>query len=349
MEEELLSSENIRYNEIKNTIKIWPYLDDISQAIFPYTNRHLSKDHNMVVSVDFSNVKRINSSVAAITLKKLVSLIKPDTKKRPFKIVFPEDEFVKRHMQLSGFFSLIDSYFHFININGDLFNEQPVCINNETEIIVDECHGVKSTYYPIYQMKYNPDNVRDCVDNFEEWLDVNILEELNKKSKIKIEVLFSVLTEIAKNSQDHTESDAFWGFDVIEDVASGNGELVFSCSDLGKGISQKVREYLGEHPQEYLRADVWKHGSLTDFYKWAFTLGNTTSKKSHNKGIGMTMIIDGAQELNMDLSFFDARSMMQIPNSLHFADNAFNHEELRRRAWNTESKVGFYYYGKLKF
>ena len=65
MEENLLSSENIRYNEIKNTIKIWPYLDDISQAIFPYTNRHLSKDHNMVVSVDFSNVKRINSSVSS--------------------------------------------------------------------------------------------------------------------------------------------------------------------------------------------------------------------------------------------------------------------------------------------
>ena len=71
----------------------------------------------------------------------------------------------------------------------------------------------------------------------------------------------------------------------------------------------------------------------------------------------MTMIIDGANNLNMDLSYFDANSMMQIPKSIKNNPepigrpnkNPLSHSELRRKAWNTENKVGFYYYGRLKF
>lgn len=348
--EDYYSFDNVRYNESKNTIKIWPFLDDMSSVIFPYSNRYLSDDANLAVNLDFYNVRKVNSSCAAITLKKLVSLVTQNRAKRPFKLIMPEDKFIEKRMQDMGFFSILDSYCCFNNSYiGDLFEEnQPVIIQKETKLCVDEDFNLKKTSFPIFVLEYNPNDIREAVDRFEKWLDSNLLKRLDENYHVKTDVLFSVLTEIAKNSQDHTENNAFFGFDLIENKTRGDGEFLFSCSDLGGGIAQTVRGYLKTNPQEYLRSDVWRHGSLTDFYKWAFTLGNSTSSKSNNKGIGMTMIIDGAYELNMDLFFFDARSMMQIPNTLFFQENALNHEELRRKAWNTENKVGFYYYGRLK-
>lgn len=346
--EDFISNDDIKYNEIKNTIKIWPFLDDISLTIFPYSNRYLSKDSNMVVNLDFSNVKGVSSSIAAITLKKLVSLLIKNKETRSFHLIPPYDKLIIKRMQNMGFFAILESYFHFANLTGDLFNKQTFEIQKKTTLDTEEYLGVTKTAFPIFKLEYNSSNERASVEEFSDWLDRNLLERLDKNYHIKTEVLFSVLTEIAKNSQDHTKGDAFWGFDLIENHQNKEGELRFSCSDLGYGIAQTVRDYLEENPQEDLRADVWRHGSLTDFYKWAFTLGNSTSSKSNNKGIGMTTIIDGAHELNMDLFFFDARSMMQIPNTLFFQKNALNHEELRRKAWNTENKVGFYYYGRLK-
>lgn len=341
--------EKIKYNEDKNFIKIWPYLDDISQAIFPYSSKHLSKDNNMVVNLDFSNVKRINSSGAAILLKKLISIALLDKAYRPFKLIMPEDKLVEKYMQSSGFLSILDSCFHFGKYHGNLFEQiQSIEINKTTENFIEEQSYIKKTSFPIFQLKFNPEKERESVDKFSEWLDDNILSILDSYH-VKTDVLFSVFTEIAKNSQDHTENDAFFGIDLLENTNTKKGEILFSCSDMGIGIAQKVRKFLEENPQDDLRADVWKHGSLTDFYKWAFTLGNTTSRKTTNKGIGMTMIIDGAHNLNMDLSFFDARSMMQMPKSLFYYPESLNHEELRKRSYNSENKVGFYYYGQLKF
>lgn len=339
--------DQLKYNESKNTIKVWPFLDDVSQTIFPYSNKYLSKNTKMVVNLDFSNIKGVNSSVAAITLKKLISFLSGNKEKRPFLLVPPDDASITRRLQNMGFFTILEKYFHFVDLTGDLFYK-PFMIEKTTKPDIEDYLGLTKTAFPIFQLEYNCNNERASVERFAAWLDDNLLGRLDEKYHIKTGVLFSVLTEIAKNSQDHTEGDAFWGFDLIENSSNKEGELRFSCADLGKGIAQKVRDYLENNPQDDLRADVWQHGSLTDLYKWAFTLGKTTSRKPNNKGIGMTMIIDGVRELNMDLNYFDARSMMQIPNSLHFSGNALNHEELRRKAWNTENKVGFYYYGRIK-
>ncbi|MBR6091457.1 MAG: hypothetical protein IKQ09_01395 [Bacteroidales bacterium] len=339
--------EDVRYNEIKNTIKIWPYLDDISQTIFPYTFKYLSNDPQMVVNLDFSNVKRINSSISAITLKKIVSLVISEETTRFFKIIMPEDQIITSFLQDTGFLSILDDYCHFNKYSGDLFDVN-VEIQKTTNSVINRIGDIKKTSFPLYCLKYNEDDPRESVNVFSEWFDDNVLSLLEKYS-IRTDVLFAVITELAKNSLDHTCNDAFFGIDVVENTNENSGELLFSCSDLGMGISQNVREHLRKNPQKDLRFDVWRHASLTDMYKWAFTLGNTTSKNSNNKGIGMTMIIDGVQELKMELMFFDARSMMQIPDSQHYSDNSLSHEALRRKSWNTENKVGFYYYGRLKF
>jgi hypothetical protein len=59
--------------------------------------------------------------------------------------------------------------------------------------------------------------------------------------------------------------------------------------------------------------------------------------------------VDGAHNLNMDLSFFDTKSIMLMPKSLSYFPESLTCSELRKRACNTENKVGFYYYGRLKF
>lgn len=356
MEEKLLTSENIRYNEIKNTIKIWPYLDDTSQAVLPYTLKYLSKDANMAVNIDLSNVSRINSSIAAIALKKLVSLVISEKTRRYFKIIMPDNEEVLSFMQNTGFLKILDYYFHFDNYWGDLFDTDQAHIQNETYNVIENIFGIKKTSFPIFHLKYNKKKERESVNAFCEWFDDEVLSLLDKYN-VKTDALFSVITEIAKNSLDHTGNDAFCGVDLLENLDNNIGELIFSFSDLGGGISQKIRRYLKENPQRDLRADIWKHGSLTDMYKWAFTVGNTTSKKITNKGIGMTMIIEGANNLNMDLSFFDAKSMMQISKSDYkytyeqdgYSKNSLSHEELRKKSWNTGNQVGFYYYGRLRF
>lgn len=344
-----MKESEIRFNEIKNTIKIWPYLDGLSQAIFPYSNRHLSGDMSMIVNLDFSNVINADSSGLAIALKKLITLFLKDEKSRHFNLVPPKNNDINDFLSKTGFYYILDSYLHFGNKIDDLFKESPQFILQEgKDVVINNELGLVKTSFPLFRLKYNHEDDRESLQEFSNWLDDIIFKRLEEKYKIKIDVLFSVLTEIAKNSVDHTEKDAFWGFDIVENPYDGDGKLFFSCSDLGNGIAQTVRDYLSVNPTNQLRADVVKHGSLTDYYKWAFTLGNSTSKNKNNKGIGMTMIIDGVHELKMDLSFFDARSMMHIPESLFYTPNALNHEELRRKAWNTENKVGFYYYGKLK-
>ncbi|MBK9249112.1 MAG: hypothetical protein IPM69_13615 [Ignavibacteria bacterium] len=102
-----------------------------------------------------------------------------------------------------------------------------------------------------------------------------------------------------------------------------------------------VKEYLRQN-DSHLREDVENHLSYTDSYKFAFTTGKTTSKKPRNKGIGMSMIMDGAVDLNLEMSIWDGRSMLLLPKFI-------SHTELRRNAFDTGNKVGFYYYGRLKF
>jgi hypothetical protein len=120
---------------------------------------------------------------------------------------------------------------------------------------------------------------------------------------------------------------------------SNTGELSFSFSDLGIGITKNVKDNLPEG-SNYIRAKG--KFSYSDAYHFAFGLGNTTSKNPRNKGIGMSMIRDGVEILNLDLTIWDGRSMLFVPKVV-------SHSELRRNVFDTGNPVGFYYYGRLKF
>ena len=347
--EKISDMDEIKYNEDKNSIKIWPYLDDVSQAIVPYSSKKLN--NKWVVNFNLSEVQRAKSSILAITLSKIVTELVD--KNYSFRVIMPENNNIENLLQCSGFLSILDEYLKFPdNIRVNLFEtiEKP-SIRKSTQIFssLDEKTNVRTTSFPIFHLKYNPDNERESVEKFSNWLDDNILSVLDRYN-VQTDILYSVLTEIAKNSQDHTENDAFFGIDIVENLNTNGGEFLFSCSDMGRGISKTVREFLRKNSQADLRSDAWKHFSFTDCYKWAFTTGNSSSKNTKkNKGIGMTIIIDGTYNINMELSIWDAESMMLMPKSLRFHSESLNHEELRKKVFNTGNKVGFYYYGRLKF
>lgn len=328
-----------KYLKDKNSIKIWPYLDDISQHIIPYSDQHLSRTNNMIVNLDFSSVRRINSTGATITLSKLVSLL--TGKNYSCKLVFSdakENSLIKEFLQKTCFLNILDEKIQFEK--ADLF--ETVVINKfpESYVEFDEINKIKKTSLPIFHLKYNKKNDRENVELFSDWISDILIEKLSK-FKIRLNVLLTLFNEIAKNSQDHTGNDAFWGIDIIENLNSKSGYLLFSCADMGRGIYRNVKDYIKQNTS-HLRKDASEHLSYSDAYQFAFTIGNTTSRKPRNKGIGMSMIIDSACILNMDVTIWDARSMLLIPNNI-------SHTELRKNAFDTDNKVGFYYYGRLNF
>ncbi len=323
---------DVKYNRSKNSIKIWPYLDDISQAIIPYSVEHLSKNRNMVINIDFSGVRRVNSSGAVITLSKLISVLS-SKKGHTFRFVMPEDAKIEEHLQNIGFFHILSNSVHIEQ--ADLF-ETNFINSNSVEYVFSDMNQ-KITSFPIFHLKYNELNDRKSVEVFADWITDVIVDNLPKLKRKN--VLLSIIKEIAKNSQDHTGNDSFFGIDIITNTNSNSGELFFSCSDLGVGITGNVKRTLAN---ESLLTRAKDKFSYTDAYHFAFTLGNTTSKKTRNKGIGMSMIRDGANILNLDLSIWDGRSMLFTPADI-------SHAELRKNAFDTGNPVGFYYYGRLKY
>jgi hypothetical protein len=325
-------NEEILYNKDKNSIKIWPYLDDISQAIIPYSDSHLSLNKDKVVNLDFSAVKRINSSGAVIALTKLLTVLAKEN--HLFRIVLPENENMTNYLQNSGFFSIIENNLSLVK--NDLF--EPIEIQSSRKPYVYEKGNVKRTSFPIFRLKYDENNDRASFDKFSDSITDIVIEYLSKYN-IQKNTLLSVLKEIAKNSQDHTMADAYFGLDIKEDFSSNTGEIYFAFSDLGVGVTRNVKDNLPEG-SSYQRAKG--KFSYSDAYHFAFTLGNTTSKHPRNKGIGMSMIMDGVRMLNLDLTIWDGRSMLFVPKVV-------SHSELRRNVFDTGNPVGFYYYGRLNF
>lgn len=325
---------DVKYNRSKNSIKIWPYLDDISQAIIPYSTEHLSKNSDMVINLDFSCVKRVSSSGTVIALSKLMAALSLK-KGYTFKFVMPEDLYIESFLQNIGFFSTLSENIRLEQAS--LFETNYINHDLVEFVSYDKSQNVKKVSFPIFQLKYDKYNDRESVDLFADKVTDVILENLPQFKYNNI--LLSVIKEIAKNSHDHTENDSYFGIDIIKNLELDSGELFFSFTDFGPGITKNVKKHLANNTLLTRAKDKF---SYTDAYHFAFTLGNTTSNKTRNKGVGMSMIRDGACMLNLDLSIWDGRSMLFIPTDI-------SHAELRKNAFDTGNPVGFYYYGRLKF
>ena len=192
--------------------------------------------------------------------------------------------------------------------------------------------------FPIYLINFNAfPQRRAALKALKSWL-YNALEPYYLTHDFILPQLASVITEIAKNSADHTSGSGFIGLDIIhtslEDV-----KICFSIGDLGIGINQNIKNHLSAEQIEK-RFKFW---DLTQTYREALSRGFTTKEESmENKGLGMSLILDGARGINLSLSVFDANSRGILNNI-----TSMSHSDIRRNFYNTGREVGFYYYGEL--
>ncbi|MFW9876307.1 MAG: hypothetical protein ACFFG0_24690 [Candidatus Thorarchaeota archaeon] len=308
---------------LKNRIKIWPFWDDISPSLIPYYDGTIN--FNKPIFIDFSEVKNCSSSGASIIVTKLIKIISKHTDKL-WKIHFGENLYFEKLFTEIGALNILENHF----LNKDLFWER---IEFDPIIVEEEANNIRRISLPIFTLKYNRENKRESVENFINWLIQNFYNYC-KNSSLRFDVFAKMLKEIAKNSCDHTDSDSFFGIDLITQKDKLD-YLVFTFTDLGIGIHETVKRY-----KEKIGED-WSKKGIVDSYHFAFQPGNSTGNEM-NKGIGMSMIHECTNILDLNLCIFDANSVGIVPPEI-------THSIIRDNFFNTGTSVGFNYFGKIYF
>ena len=103
---------------MKNTVKIWPDLDDISQALIPYSDSRLNPKNT--IFIDLSNVQNVTSSGAALSIVKLLKIIQK-FQLSTWSVIEPEKENVKSFMQSIGYYNVLNKNL----LNKDLWWQLP--------------------------------------------------------------------------------------------------------------------------------------------------------------------------------------------------------------------------------
>lgn len=311
-------------------IKIWPEIQGYLPMIVPWQG---VENNESDLFIDFSNCKSVYSSSLTPLLIRIIKLIiqKKNRKWETHNEIISEP-FLK--IINLNFFNILDYYelntSMFWNKDFSIYNFQKIKERNITTI---EVHSI-----PIYHINIENYTVRrEVLKTFRKEINI-LLAPYFENYDFNITQLILILNEILKNTADHTSTNAFFGMDVLF-TSSQMIEINFAIGDLGVGINMNVKNHL---PEEQLkRYEFW---DLTQTYRFALSRGNTTKQDSiNNKGMGMSIILDGAKEIGLELSVFDAES-----RGLLSEIESLTHSELRKNFYNVGRNIGFYYHGKLK-
>lgn len=313
-------------------IKIWPELTGYMPAIIPFDRIDETKANP--IDIDFSNVQEVDSSSLTIILIKLIKN-SSSIGRQNWELKLSSRVDVNKRLVELGFIELLNLRIP----NNNLFL-QPDYFKNKmgvsVQILPFEFSG--KIMFPIKVIEFKKFlQRRDAVEDFKDFL-VDNLKDLYPRYGIKVNKLIQILHEIAKNSADHTDQDAFFGLDIT--VAGDSLSLKFAFGDLGIGINQSVRLVLKED-EVFKKKD--KHLGVTDAYNYALSMGFTSKPYSLvNRGIGMSTIFDLSKQINLNLSVFDAKSRGLLSSAKNNS-----HVELRKIFYNIGFSVGFYYFGEL--
>lgn len=312
-------------------IKIWPDIYDYMPAMWPLpAMEKYSQENN--INIDMQNIRNATSSGLSLLLINIINCIHSSKQYRRTQITPPLDTFVFDHIKELNFFDILQQF-----CDPDLFWPSSITSSDNQKITNSGTHS-----FPLYHLNFKKQfsNRRETVVDFVDWI-CRKFELLEGRFPIYINHLMRIFQEMAKNSADHTHSDAFCGLDFC---FSENGDQVvakFGFGDLGIGVNRVIAKFLRSDPN-FSAKD--KHLSLSDAYHYAFRPGITSRPDSgENRGLGMSMIFDIAKEYGIRLSVFDANSCGVITS----AQNT-SHAELRKVFYNSGRNVGFYYYGELE-
>lgn len=311
-------------------IKVWPDLVGYIPALLPIPIIDKYNSNNRL-NIDFQNVKSVNSSGVTLLLINLIKAISKANRERGIVLTNPEDKELYTQLQLLGFYKIMENF-----VTTDLF--WPNLAPKSQEI---KLGGTKMISFPVYHLQFGniKSQRRNCIEKFVDWI-FEVFQRIEKIYGIYTNHLARIFQEMAKNSADHSDSDALVGLDFIYEMNGKTLKVLFSFGDFGIGINKGIAKFL-ENDENY--SDKFKHLSLSDAYHYAFLPGNTTKPQSiHNRGLGMSMIFDIAKEYNIKLSVFDANSCGIITMAKNIS-----HTELRKVFYNIGKNVGFYYQGEL--
>lgn len=309
---------------IKNTIKIWPYWDDISPSIIPYSDTTLNLDKPIII--DFSEVKYTSSAGASIIIAKLLKII-DDNPGKSWGVYFGENQKCQQFLIQSGVATILNNRVH----NKDMFWDLDDNNNNKSNYLESSDKKITQISFPLHAILNTNQLGRQNVELFIDWL-ITDVEPAFTGCDFRFNVFAKMLNEIAKNSCDHTGEDAYFGMDIYK-IKDEFLSLTFTFSDLGMGIHQKVKKY-----KEGIGED-WSKKGIVDSYHFAFQPGNSTGGVI-NRGIGMSMIQECSNILGFNISIFDAYSMGIVPKDT-------SHSAIRANFYNTKSPVGFNYFGRV--
>jgi hypothetical protein len=311
-------------------LKIWPEINGYLPALIPFQSIGTREND---LFIDFSNCKRANSSGLNILLMRILRLLKSDNKERSWNFDFQSNKSITSVFEKLNFFQILNFY----NKQKKLFWKFET---NELFSMPMKIQDSNNISYPIYiiDFKKSLNDRRDAISTFRSWL-YGILEGYVEEFDFNFTQLITILTEMAKNSADHTQDNAFFGFDVEIGEDRNKICLLFSFFDLGVGIKQNIQNHIASPIAEKRK----RHWSLAESYYFALQPGKTTKPGSiQNKGIGMSIIVDGAQGAMINLSVFDAMSRGLLSDVFKIS-----HSEIRNIFFNTGRDVGFCYYGEL--
>jgi len=317
-------------------IRVWPEIVHYLPSVSPF-QRLAGHEHD--IRIDFSGCRQITSTGLTVFLLRLLKLLYGGA---------PERTWEADNLEFNPIFNLAKEleFFHHLNAycrNASLFAPE---VNYNGPFVPTEhsfYNGRKVISFPISRISFTSHNSerRSAIKAFKKEVH-NQLLILESSYRIHANQLTAILVEIAKNSADHTSGDAFFGMDIIHILEKNSIELCFVIGDLGNGINQHIQDHL---PSD-LKRNRLKHWSLYESYYFALKHGYTSTPESErhkNKGLGMSIILDGAKGINMSLSVFDANSRGIISEL-----NSITHEELRKRFIAFTKDRTFFYYGILE-
>lgn len=307
-------------------LKAWPELLDFLPALHALPSKG-DDDIEELVDVDFSSVRLISSTGLCVFLLRLIPFLGRHRVAR-LKIGCSQEQLAA--LDRLGVFRIVQ------------FSKGPT----QVELLPDEqetvapCALVKTEHVsvPVFRLTFPRGDRRALLKDFKRWLMVEASKIITGYD-LEPNGFVMLVGEIAKNAADHANADALFGMDLVR-CANSEAKLTFCFGDLGKGIK--------EHVQRALPADEARrrqpHWSLYESYRFALKSGNTTSTREINKGHGMSIIIDCANDLNIHLSVFDAKSRGLLNNFNETVNPS--HAGVRRIFHNVGHDVGFFYFGE---
>lgn len=311
-------------------IRVWPELVDYLPALTVLTDPRRKSAVSAQVHLDFGAIRDVSSTGLAVFLLQLSRFIGSN------KSVIVRHEApvaVRARLETLGCLDFLRSLQRWEGEQGVLFAEPET-----TESAPIPEFGVHSL--PVYHLRFSQaDKRRDAVRAFLYYLEREI-SRISEVTSVETNGVIMLLNEIAKNTADHTGSDALFGMDLFS-RSDGSHRVCFVFGDLGVGIKSHIEDNLPEVESKRLR-----HMSIYEAYRLALKPGYTSNRGTGvNKGHGMSIIIDCANTLGMHLSVFDAwsRGILSALPDLH----SDSHAAIRRVFRTIGHDVGFFYFGEM--